>query len=1482
MLLPFDMRYTSLLLTWFVSSGLFFASGAAPARLDLQSGDHIALVGNALADRMQHTGFFETLVVAGKPDRNLVFRNLAVSGDELVTRHRSENFGSPDDWLTRVKADVILAFFGFNESFKGPEGLPQFRTDLEGYIRHVRSQNFNGKGAPRLVLVSPIAAEKVSDPAIQDPAPLNANLRLYTDAMAEVARANDVQFVNLFDASQTLYAEAAAQGQSLTFNGFLLTEAGDRALAPVLYRALLGEAPPGGDRERLRAAINDKNAQWHGRYRTVDGYNVFGGRSALAYQPGKGPFISDRNPPEPFISNYQVMQQEMTVRDTLTANRDRRIWAVAQGGDPEIDDSNLPPVTKVPTNKRGTNPDGSFTFLGGEEAIAKMTVHPGMKVNLFASEERFPELANPVQMAWDTQGRLWVAVWPNYPERTPDSKIGDSLLVFEDTDGDGRADKMTHFLDDLNCPTGFQFYKDGVLIMQAPDLWFVRDTDGDGKADWKERVLMGMDSADSHHTANAICLDPGGAIYLSDGVFHRTQVETARGPVRNDDAAIYRFEPRTGRFETYIAYGFANPHGRVFDYWGNDLVTDATGNANYFGAAFSGHIDYPAKHAGMREFWDRPSRPCPGTGIISSRHFPEEFQGNFLNLNVISFQGVYRVKVSEQGSGLKGETMPNLISSTDPNFRPIAISMGPDGAIYFCDWHKPLIGHMQHHLRDPNRDDAHGRIYRITYEGRPLMKPVKINGQLIEDLLQLLKEPEDSTRELAKVELGERDTTAVIGAVKRWVADLDPKDPNYQHHLMEALWVHQWHDVVNRELLERMLRSAEPRARAAAARVLCYWRDRVPESLTWFKTLADDSSPRVRLEAVRAASFYRAPAAVDVALGILQQPTDYYLDYCLNETMRQLEPVWRGAIAAGQPISRDNPAGLNYLISRLTTTELLKVRRTPEVLQALILRTDTTDADRSVALDDLAKTKRTSRITELMSALDGAAKTNAPAAASLARQLPLQPPADLKGISSRLSSLSTAGSTPEIRQAAWAARALADGSFEAIWTDAAKSPATLTDLLNGIPLLNDADFRAKALNQVKPLLGDLPPDLVAAARAKPGREGRFVRIELPRRGTLTLAEVQVFSEGRNIASQGQAKQSSVSNGGEAGRAIDGRTDGTFGSGTQTHSAENENNPWWELDLGGDRSIDSITVWNRTEAGMGKRLDGFTVTVLDNGRREVFQQKAVPAPAENVAITVGGDSLAALRRAAMRASVSMNSEPEAIFTALTTLINRGELVPDAARALRTLPRATWPKDQASASAQGLAKWARTVPAGDRTSQDFVETVQAAGDFAGFLPPAEATALRKELRALGVAVFVIRTVREQMRYDTPRLVVEAGKPFEVIVENDDFMPHNLVFVPPDSREKAATLAAEMKPEQLDARGRAYIPGQVEVLGASRLLNAGQRETLKVTAPTTPGEYEYVCTFPGHWTLMWGTLVVTPDVDAYLAAHPQVTPAGRPPGE
>src|SRR5262249_28940039 len=148
--------------------------------------------------------------------------------------------------------------------------------------------------------------------------------------------------------------------------------------------------------EKIRQAVLDKNFYWFNRYRTVDGYSIYGGRADLRFVDGQ--------------TNRVVMQRELEALDVMTANRDKRIWAVAQGGDIKVHDGTAPPFFEVKTNKPGPLPGGKHLFLDGEEAIRKMKVAQGMKINLFASEKEFPELANPVQMQFDTKGRLWVAV----------------------------------------------------------------------------------------------------------------------------------------------------------------------------------------------------------------------------------------------------------------------------------------------------------------------------------------------------------------------------------------------------------------------------------------------------------------------------------------------------------------------------------------------------------------------------------------------------------------------------------------------------------------------------------------------------------------------------------------------------------------------------------------------------------------------------------------------------------------------------------------------------------------------------------------------------------------------------------------------------------------------------------------------------------------------------------------------------------------
>jgi len=168
---------------------LFFAicfSQAMGQQFTLQKGDRISLLGNTLAERMQHHGHMETMLHNRLPEHDLSIRNLGFSGDELTLRLRSQGFGSPEDWLNHTKADVVFAFFGYNESFAGQQGLEKFEKDLDGFLKGLASQKFNGKSAPRVVLFSPIAHENLKDPNLPDGSANNARLEIYTKAMAKV------------------------------------------------------------------------------------------------------------------------------------------------------------------------------------------------------------------------------------------------------------------------------------------------------------------------------------------------------------------------------------------------------------------------------------------------------------------------------------------------------------------------------------------------------------------------------------------------------------------------------------------------------------------------------------------------------------------------------------------------------------------------------------------------------------------------------------------------------------------------------------------------------------------------------------------------------------------------------------------------------------------------------------------------------------------------------------------------------------------------------------------------------------------------------------------------------------------------------------------------------------------------------------------------------------------------------------------------
>lgn len=840
-------------------------ASAGPGHLELKPGDRIVLIGNTFAERMLYFGHWETRLQARFPEHALVVRNLGWSADELTLRPRSLNFQDHGHTLQDHQPDVVIAAFGFNESFAGEAGLAKFEQDLRAFVQETTTTKYNGESPPRLVLLSPIANEDRPDRGILAGTANNDRIRLYCAALERIAKEHDVIYVDLFTPTEELYA---ASEQPLTINGCHLSDEGYQKLAPLMDEDLFGPAPDPvkADLDRLYAAVQEKNLQFFYDYRAVNGYYIYGDR--------KNPFG---------VVNFPA---EFAKLRKMIDNRDRRIWAIARGEPvPDvIDDGNTGDFVTIDTNFQN-----EVHITTPEESAGLFTLPEGFEVSLYASEVEFPDLENPVAFAFDARGRLYVTTMPSYPQYLPGVPVDDKVLIFEDADRDGKADKQAVFARGLHLPAGIELGGGGAYVAQQPNLMFLKDTDGDDAADVYELRLHGFDSADSHHALSAFEWGPGGDLYFMEGTFHHTQVETPYGPTRVKDAGVFRYEPRTEKLDVYVSYGFANPWGQCWDYWGQDFVADASGGANYVAAAFSGDVDYPRKHPGLKQFLVKQWRPTCGCEIVSSRHFPDEMQGDYLLNNCIGFQGVLQYRFKDEGSGFAADPVEPLLRSADPNFRPVDLQFGPDGALYVLDWFNPLIGHMQHNLRDPNRDKHHGRIWRITYKHKPLLDPPNIAGEPIEQLLELLKSPEYRTRYRVRRELRERDTAQVVAALDKWLAGLKPDDADYEHHRLEALWVRQHHDAVDESLLTDVLGSANPHARAAATRVLCYWRDRVPDPLSLLQQRVNDEHPRVRLEAVRALSFFDNQRALDIAVESLIYDQDEYLEYALKETLATLE-----------------------------------------------------------------------------------------------------------------------------------------------------------------------------------------------------------------------------------------------------------------------------------------------------------------------------------------------------------------------------------------------------------------------------------------------------------------------------------------------------------------------------------------------------------------------------------------------------------------
>ncbi|QNF33750.1 HEAT repeat domain-containing protein [Adhaeribacter swui] len=874
---------------------LFLSCGrkAAVYPLNPEPNSHIVFVGNTFAVALQENNYLETFLYKSFPEKNLTIRNLAWSADEVNLQPRPVNFGSLDQHLQNQKADVIFACFGLNEAFKGPDSLQSFQQQLSKFLRHLQQQKYNGRSTPQVILVSPIAHEKLVG-FLPDPAAHNQNLKKYTQGMWQVAENLKIPFIDLYEPTAQLMASNA---DSLTSNGIHLNDRGYRQVSEIMAQALdlpVSTWYSDATFANLRKVIKIKNQHFFYRFRAGNEEYIYGRRREWA--------------------GGQALPAELPQIDQIVLQLDSLIWAGASGNP-------APDMQKVQNAiqfaRQYTPLKESREAL--EKAKSQFILQEGYEINLFASELDFP-VANPVSFTFDPQGRMWLGTMPAYPHYYPGSPPDDQIIILEDTNQDGKADKHTVFADSLYLPLGFELGDGGAYVTQAPNFVFLKDTNNDGHADQKKILLTGFGAEDSHHAISNYTWGPDGALYMHEGTFLHSQVETPYGPVRGANGITWRYEPRTFKLEPYVSYPYANPWGNVFTRTGTHIIGDVSTGMNYFAPPLTVAINYPIKHKEMKDFLTSPQRPktC-GLEIISSRQFPESAQGNILFNTFIGFQGIKQHKLAEDGSGIIAQETEPLLQSKDPNFRPVDIKFGPDGALYVLDWYDAIIQHGEQAFRDSLRDHTRGRIWRITYKNKNTLKPLDLTQLNLSQLLDQLKVYEDRTRYRTRMQLRTFAAEQVMPALAKWLAGLNPKDADYAYHKLEGLWVYQQFNQPEEKLLNELLKSPDYHVRAAATRVLFYWREHIKDAEAKLIAMAHDAAPRVRVEAIAWLSHFNTEASVKALLAATALPSDDYINYALNESFKHLKPVWMAMFKNNQQFLADEPEKAARLLQPLAS-----------------------------------------------------------------------------------------------------------------------------------------------------------------------------------------------------------------------------------------------------------------------------------------------------------------------------------------------------------------------------------------------------------------------------------------------------------------------------------------------------------------------------------------------------------------------------------
>ena len=1011
------------------------------------------------------------------------------------------------------------------------------------------------------------------------------------------------------------------------------------------------------------------------------------------------------------------------------------LWAV--GDDVKKLHDDLKPQTfayheaGLPNYEKRSGPQLEQEPLSPEESIKHIQVPVDFTLDLFAHE---PNVMHPIAMAWDERGRLYALITKDYPnERKPEGG-SDYIVICEDTDKDGKADKFTHFAEGLSIPTGMAFANGGLYVSQAPHMLFLQDTNGDDKADVKKIVFTGFGTFDTH-------AGPSNLHYGFDNwIWGSVGYSGFAGKIGADSVkfsqGFFRFKPDGSQLE-YVTATSNNTWGLGFTETGDIFGSTANNSHGWYMAIpnryFSGNPRIRENgsrstdtHKDMKPITEKVRQvdvfggftAAAGHNFYTARAFPKKYWNNIAFVSEPTGHILHQNVMQKNGTDFEDAEGFNLMAGADEWFAPVFAEVGPDGAVWVVDWYSYIIQHNPtpkgatngrgNAYETPLRDFTHGRIYRVGYKNAPVYTPMALSKDRPAELITALKNSNMFWRMTAQRLLVERNNKDVVPQLIALVNDKSADEIGNNPGAIHALWTLKGLNALD---------GSDQNASAAATNAL--------------------SNPVSSVRKIAVQVMPATPAVADLLLRA----------NLLNDN----EPL----------------VVLNTLL------KLSEIPQTPAVQQAILTRLSKATEVNDRWLPEAFACAMTSQNGQLLKMYLKQVATNSPA--------------------KEMHDMAAHNHASMEKTADAAAKPTMTPGGPSVSSSNAALPDLVVAAIRTTPATPSVRERAQIFVDVTNTGGQAIPEGTPIPLS--------LRVEGPK-GDKEPAKIDFVSVTHNTGIK---------------------------SGETVTISKSNNGPWV-----GDMGVSF------------ERAGQYTLTAMLDRENKIAESNDQNNNATQTLTYRAPQSLSAY---ALERATRSYASVAPIDSVVALLRQTQKLNPAESEAIVKGVSEGWNLKQKADVAERdkafLASLTNTV------STDNRERLNRLYEAWGLTKP--------EPVDPNVEVVRMKTVREEMRFDKKEFIVTAGKSVEIILENPDAMQHNLVIGKPKTMDAIGAAADKMITAK-DGAEKNYVPSIPQIVASTPLVNPDQTYRLKFTAPATPGDYPFVCTFPGHWRLMNGVMKVT----------------------